>query len=405
MSEKISVVVVGGGAAATTVAAALDKTLDPSRHSLTLITESDYLRHHPAALRAIVTAEGNLEDQICIPYDKVFGKDKKGGAGRVGTVKFGKVISIEENANEEGGAIVLENNERVKWDYLTIATGSEWNGPLRWPTKREEVKSYLDNWRERLATAKSVLLVGSGAVGSELAGEIVEFFPSTEVTVVNRNPLPLNETYPDSFRERVKAGLTGRGVKFIGGDSVSSLAPDVLNGTESVSPGRSITTDKGVKVAADLIIPTTGRRGVNTHFLGASSSPSAANINKSLVAGGHLDVLATLQLKTNPRVFAAGDVVALPEQHTLIKAANHAPVVAANIFALIQANGDNKKALKNYTKAMDAILITNGRTRGVMYVDLFRFFGRPIIFGDWLSAKLKSNGLLIGMAKGMMNQD
>jgi len=79
--------------------------------------------------------------------------------------------------------------------------------------------------------------------------------------------------------------------------------------------------------------------------------------------GGHLDVLATLQLKTNPRVFVAGDVVGLPEQHTLIKATAHAPIVVANIRTLVEANGKPTKALKRYTKAIDSILVTNGRVR------------------------------------------
>jgi NADH dehydrogenase FAD-containing subunit len=141
-----------------------------------------------------------------------------------------------------------------------------------------------------------------------------------------------------------------------------------------------------------------------------------------VTSGGYLDVLSTLQLKTNPRVFAAGDVVALPEQHTIIKAASHGPVIAANILALIQANGKPRKALKQYTKAMDGILITNGRvsssllwwssfeltrlqTRGSTYLDFFTIFGKPIMMGDWFSAKMKSQGLMVGMAKGMVNQD
>ena len=95
--------------------------------------------------------------------------------------------------------------------------------------------------------------MGSGAVGSELAGEVCEFIPSAHLTVVNRDTLPLNATYPQVFRERVLTGLTSRGVTFIGGDSVS-LSADILDGTEAVSPGRTITTDKGVKVEAELIV-------------------------------------------------------------------------------------------------------------------------------------------------------
>jgi hypothetical protein len=37
-------------------------------------------------------------------------------------------------------------------------------------------------------------------------------------------------------------------------------------------------------------------------------------------------------------------------------------------------------------------------------VDLFTFFGRPIIMGNWFSATMKSKGLMVGMSKGIMNQ-
>jgi NADH dehydrogenase FAD-containing subunit len=73
-----------------------------------------------------------------------------------------------------------------------------------------------------------------------------------------------------------------------------------------------------------------------------------------------LQVEPSLQLTTNPHVFAAGDVVALPEQHTLIKASAHAGIIAANILTLLQAK-NKTPATKPYHKAMDGILITNGR--------------------------------------------
>jgi len=103
-----------------------------------------------------------------------------------------------------------------------------------------------------------------------------------------------------------------------------------------------------------------------------------------------------MQLKSNPRVFAAGDIVALPEQHTLVKATAHAPVVAANILALIKANGKPKKALKQYTKAMDGILMTNGRVSSYLLcggpasrlTHIYRHGARPILISSPSSANL-----------------
>jgi len=165
-----------------------------------------------------------------------------------------------------------------------------------------------------------------------------------------------------------------------------------------------------VTISAELIIPTNGSRRVNTTFLGASS-PLAPTINAALTDFGRLNVLATLQLTTNPNVFVAGDVVGLKEQHTLIKADAHAAIVSANVLALLKARAAGKEklgaqaiGLKPYKKAMDAIFITNGARRGVTYMDFFTFFGWPIILGNWFTALVKSKTLLVGRVKGQMNQ-
>ncbi|KIM19856.1 hypothetical protein M408DRAFT_30862, partial [Serendipita vermifera MAFF 305830] len=102
-----------------------------------------------------------------------------------------------------------------------------------------------NTWRERIASAKSIVLVGGGAVGTELAGEISDFAPGAKVSIVQRDTLVLNATYPDSFRRRVAKGLEERGVWIVTGDSITGLEQDVLDGKQGVVPGRKITTAKG----------------------------------------------------------------------------------------------------------------------------------------------------------------
>lgn len=177
MTSKFHIVVLGGGGAGVSVVQTLNKspTIDPSRHTLTLITDRQFLVHWPAALRTIVTSEGNLEDHVALPYTSIFGGETTTIAGqsgkldtikgRVGEIKFGEVVGVDE-AQGGGGNVLLEGGERVPWDILVIATGSEWNGPLRWPGTRDKLASFLDGWREKFASAKSVVLVGAGAVGS-----------------------------------------------------------------------------------------------------------------------------------------------------------------------------------------------------------------------------------------------
>jgi NADH dehydrogenase FAD-containing subunit len=255
MSQKSAIVIVGGGGAGVGLAQKLDKECDPSKHTLTLLTERDFYQHLPASLRAIVTSEGDLESKICIPYDKIFGKNTDNSTGRVGTVKVGKVIGVEEKS-EDSGYVLLEGNQRVEWNILVIATGSEWEGPLRWPNRTNLVKPYLDTWREKFASARSIVLVGAGAVGTELAGEIRDFVPGAELSVVQKEPLVLNPTYPESFRRRVQKGLEERGVRVLTGDSVVHLEQGIFDGTSRVVPGRKITTTNGVKLPAELIVCT-----------------------------------------------------------------------------------------------------------------------------------------------------
>jgi NADH dehydrogenase FAD-containing subunit len=168
MSDKTSIVIIGAGGMGVTTAKALDAKLDPAKHELTIIGSNDYYLHYPAALRAVVTAEGTIEKDMALPYDHLFGKTFDARKGRLGKFIADAVISVEEKTDAQGGGgiVVLQSGKRVEWDVLVLATGSEWNGPLRWPHKHDQLDDYLKTWREKFATAKSVVVTGAGAVGT-----------------------------------------------------------------------------------------------------------------------------------------------------------------------------------------------------------------------------------------------
>lgn len=248
---KISIVILGGGGAGVNLAKGLDAKAGDNV-KVTLVTKDHYYRHLPGTLRAIVTAEDKFGDKVALPYDNVFGKDKGGLTGKLSKIQFGEVTSVEESTDGTGGWVTLADGTRIDWSILVIATGSNWNGPLRWPSDKEALGPFLENWQNQFATTKSVVVVGSGAVGTELAGEIKDFYPDLEVSVVHRDTHSLNSTYPAAFRQRVDAGLRGDGVKLILGDEVE-LSATALDTIDYV-PGRQITTKKGVKLNAELIV-------------------------------------------------------------------------------------------------------------------------------------------------------
>ena len=159
MSGRKSIVVVGGGAAGATITRILSSKVDPNTTSLTLVTARPFALHLPAAIRMTTTSEGKLEDSILIPYESLLVKDN-------GTIKIGRVTAIEQGKGGRDGTVVLASSERVHYDYLVLAPGSEWEGPLAIPDDRAAVLEHIRLWRRKFESAKGgIILAGGGAVG------------------------------------------------------------------------------------------------------------------------------------------------------------------------------------------------------------------------------------------------
>jgi NADPH-dependent 2,4-dienoyl-CoA reductase/sulfur reductase-like enzyme len=153
-----SVVVVGGGAAGATIARILSAKLKASTATLTLVTARPFALHFPAAARMTTTAEGRLEDKVLIPYDNLFLNGN-------GILKVGRVIAIEHNKEGQAGVVLLSGGERVEYDILVLAPGSEWKGPLDFPDDRAPVLEHIKTWRRNFENANTVILAGGSARG------------------------------------------------------------------------------------------------------------------------------------------------------------------------------------------------------------------------------------------------
>jgi NADH dehydrogenase FAD-containing subunit len=254
MSTKNSVVVIGGGGAGSSIARILSQKLDSNVHTLTLVTARPFFTHLPALVRMTTTSQGKLEEKAFIPYDKIF-------ANNNGTLKIGRVAAIEAKEGK-GGVVVLESGERVAYDVLVLAPGSQWSGPLNVPDDRQAALVHVKEWRRKFETASSIVLAGGGAVGLgatsyilysafeaytslEYAGEIKDFFPNTKVTIVHSAAEAMNNTYPDKFRKRLEKDFRARGVDFIFNDYIDDFEQ---TGT--------ITTRNGKQIGADLVVRT-----------------------------------------------------------------------------------------------------------------------------------------------------
>lgn len=101
----------------------------------------------------LVTSEGNFQDLALTPYDKVF------QPGRPGEVIVGSVEKLED------GLATLASGQKINYDWLVLATGTIWEGPLVFPQSLDEAHKWISEWRTKFGSAKKVVLVGGGSVG------------------------------------------------------------------------------------------------------------------------------------------------------------------------------------------------------------------------------------------------
>lgn len=169
--DRKNVIVVGGGYAGNPIAATLSTSLDASKYNLILVNPLPFYTHRIAMVRMTVSDKDKLEDTAWIPYDKIFSKGK-------GTFVQGKVTSINTAKSGAGGEVVLEDGQHLSYAVLILTPGSVWKGPIFVPTDSEaEAYKYLATQRDNFAKAQKIVIVGGGAVGLEMAGEIKDIWP------------------------------------------------------------------------------------------------------------------------------------------------------------------------------------------------------------------------------------
>jgi NADH dehydrogenase FAD-containing subunit len=190
-TQRDNVVVVGGGISGVTVAQGLSKKLDHRKFNLILIEPRPFHVWLPAAARMVVTSDEKFAETAVFPFDRVFAKDK-------GTVRQDKVVSIKTGKGEEAGELELASGETLQYrgehtsyvrlllarliltlpgPALILATGSKWSGPIDLPDSEADFRKCVTQWREKIRAAPDIVIVGGGAVGVELSGEIRDEYP------------------------------------------------------------------------------------------------------------------------------------------------------------------------------------------------------------------------------------
>jgi NADH dehydrogenase FAD-containing subunit len=163
-------------------------------------------------------------------------------------------------------------------------------------------------YRARIKAAKNIVVVGGGAVGIEIAGEIAATYPKSDgkkITLIHKGKSLMNDTYNSKFRKGLQTQLLDLGVNLHLGDALQGD----YNFEET--NGQTLTTIGGAKLEhVDLVIQATGGK-VNTDLL--------KGLVPSLLSSNGVKVKPTFQLEGHDNIFAVGDVADLPEQKQAAK--------------------------------------------------------------------------------------
>lgn len=363
IDQNVHVVIVGGGFGGIAAAQHLKHQGVP----FMLIDILDAFHHNIASLRASV--QSGFAKKTFIPYKETFGLN----------FLQGRVIRIDT----ETQTAVLDNGKEVRYSHLILCTGM--SGPF--PGKHNAVENYqsaiqkYEDFLNEIQAANTILVVGGGTTGVEMAAEVKTEFPNKKVILIHpREELADPELLP-SVKEQAKQVLLEKGVELLLGQKVSNMDELEFNKCRN---GMVVKTSKNEQVTTDMVICCTGNK--------INSEAYRSALSASLAETGALKVNKHLQVDGFDSVYAVGDCANVNEPKLAYHAGLHAGVAATNIIKSLSG-----KALTSYQPGNVTMLVAMGRDDGVGQFNGYKLPRCVVVKG-------KSQGLMLWKSWGEMGQ-
>ncbi|OAA63687.1 FAD-dependent pyridine nucleotide-disulfide oxidoreductase [Niveomyces insectorum RCEF 264] len=366
-----TVVVLGGSFAGMQLVRRLGDTL-PTGWQAVLVERNSHFNYSFSFPRfAVVPGHERL---AFIPYPLMFASAPPG----IVRLVQGEVKAV--TATE----IVLASGETIPYDIAVVATGSAQRPPakLLGAADRDTACAELRALQDRIGRARTVAVLGGGAVGVELAtdiktfagvvagrhkgktGEGNELLADKEVTLVHSREQLLNR-FGSRLHTHTLEVLKKIGIRVVLGQRPSvvyaSDAPDAMVG----GPGTLRYAD-GREEVYDCVLLCTGLTP-NSALL-KDLCPGALN-----AASGAINVTPSLHVfddktKANlPNVFAFGDVAETGGAKMARASFMQAEVVVANVLATIAGRPLTAHYVPDAIEG--SIKLTLGKDHSVIYMD------------------------------------
>jgi NADH dehydrogenase FAD-containing subunit len=320
------VVIVGGGVAGKRLCETLVKN---KRIQTVLVEPKEYIEVPFAQLRALVEAE-DFSPTIRRKYSQVIPKVRH---------VMKKAIGIK------GKKLLLDGGTSINFDYLVIATGATFPS---WPylnsseTNMDSRQKEVLTESKKLEKANSIMIIGGGSVGVELAGEIAYKWKDKKVTIINGGSRILGNL-SQQMTKRAEKVLKSMGVDIIDNKRLS------LN-----EEGKWVDEEK-IVYEADIVYQAVGM-SIESGWINKESG-----IYKN--EKGSIKVDSCLRVKGRDDIFAIGDITDVPEVKLGAFAVKHSAVTAKNLGKLVT---NPKVKLKEYKPGKTISMVPIGKKLGAV---------------------------------------
>ncbi len=223
----------------------------------------------------------------------------------------GKAESLDPDRNSVVVALADGGTREIAYDTVVVATGSSNSQGMPWKSlsSTTATKNALQNLRQRIDGAKTIVVAGAGATGVEVTGELAEFSAAgtKQITYVIPNELPLAPPAKDPVRNAIRSALEKRNVKIIPNARVTSIITSKSSdGSETTSI--ELTTKDGTTqiLKADVYLPAFG------------VTPNTAFAPAHLLApSGQIKQTTRLRAEGYDNVFVLGDAGNLEDTRSI----------------------------------------------------------------------------------------
>lgn len=238
---------------------------------------------------------------------------------------------------------------------------------------------------DQVAKSNRIVVIGGGAVGVELVGELASDYPNTKVTLMHNREQILDERLSQKLIKKIQDGLKALKVETVLGERVDLDDLDFDSEKPWITGPVTLTTDQGTSVETDMVFRCTG--------LKVNSIAYQSKLSDKMEKNGSLKVDQYLQVEEIKNVFAIGDCNNTLVLKLAYTAGLQADVVAENIKRL-----NENKSLKEYKPGNMAMVIPLGRNRGASQLP------NGLVAGSFLTKSIKGKDMLTSRYWKLMKQ-